>query len=201
MKPNTVEEIHRFWFGVLKTPADFPREKVAFWFMKNDQVDRYIRDTYTSLLEDAVKGEFEAWKKTPRGYLCLILILDQFPRHIHRNKPECYHHDSRALEMTLKGLAEWMDQSLYPVERAFFYMPLQHSESLENQEKSVKFYEKLVEDVDDFLKPSFREFHKYAKRHLDMIKKFGRFPHRNAILGRKSMPEEEAFLKTPDSSF
>lgn len=201
MKPDIVEGIHRFWFGVLKTPADFPREKVAFWFMKNDQVDRHIRNAYSSILEDAIKGKFEDLKKTPRGYLCLILVLDQFPRHIHRNKPESYHHDLLALEMTVKGLEDRIDQSLYPVERAFFYMPLQHSESLGDQNMSVKLYEKLVEDVDDLLKPPFREFLKYAKMHLEVIKKFGRFPHRNEILGRTSTPEEEAFLKTPGSSF
>jgi len=198
---SIIEEIHRFWFGVLKTPADFPREKVAFWFMKNDNVDRLIREAYLSILEDTLQGLFEDWKKTPRGYLCMILVLDQFPRHIYRNKPQSFAQDPLALELVLKGIEKGIDQDLFPVERMFFYMPLQHSEDLKNQERSVALYTDLLEDVHQMMKPPFLEFLKYAKMHLDVIKRFGRFPHRNAILSRPSTPEEEAFLKTPGSSF
>lgn len=198
---NTVENIHRFWFGVLKAPEDMPREKVTFWFMKNERTDEYIREAYHSILEDAISGQFSHWKNTPRGYLCLILVLDQFPRHIYRNKPDAFAQDSEALKLTLEGLELEVDQSLYPIERCFFYMPLQHSEDLSIQEKSVQLYANLAEEVHESIKPSFQEFHKYAKMHLDVIKEFGRFPHRNAILNRESTPEEEAFLKKPGSSF
>ena len=198
---NIVEEIHRFWFGVLKTPVDFPREKVAFWFMKNDAVDRHIRDAYLSILQDTSSGKFEEWKKTPRGYLCLILVLDQFPRHLYRSQCAAYDHDSLALELVAKGLELGIDQDLYPVERAFFYMPMQHSEDIKIQEKSVELYAALLDDAHEIMKGPFREFLKYAKMHLDVIKQFGRFPHRNAILNRPSTPEEEAFLKKSGSSF
>ena len=198
---DLIENIHRFWFGVLKAPADLPREKLTFWFMKNESLDNYIRDAYLSILEDATSGQFEDWKKTPRGYLCLILVLDQFPRHIYRNKPESFSNDPQALQLVLDGLEQGIDHNLYPIERTFFYMPMQHSEDLSVQEQSVELYAQLVEDVHEIVKPFFQEFHKYAKMHLDVIKEFGRFPHRNAILDRESTPEEVAFLKKPGSSF
>jgi uncharacterized protein (DUF924 family) len=198
---NTVENIHRFWFGVLKGPEDMPHEKVTFWFMKNERTDEYIREAYLTILNDAIAGQFDFWKNTPRGYLCLILVLDQFPRHIYRNKPTAFAQDLLALKLASEGLEDGIDQNLYPIERCFFYMPLQHSEDLSIQEKSVKLYSSLAEEVHKSIKPSFQEFHKYAKMHLDVIKEFGRFPHRNTILDRESTPEEEAFLKMPGSSF
>ena len=169
--------------------------------MKNEHTDEYIRDAYHAILSDAISGQFDFWKNTPRGYLCLILVLDQFPRHIYRGKTGAFAQDPLALELVLQGLKDKIDQNLFPIERCFFYMPMQHSEDLSIQERSVELYAKLAEEVHESIKPSFQEFHKYAKMHLDVIKEFGRFPHRNAILDRESTPEEAAFLKQPGSSF
>lgn len=196
MIEKIAQEIHHHWFGFLKAPGHFPKEKMSLWFVQNDEVDRKIRNHYQAVLEQAAKGELEEWKKTPRGYLSLILLLDQFSRHIYRGTPEAYACDGVSLELVEKGVEEQIDMHLYPIERCFFYMPLQHIEDLKVQEKSVKLYSLLIDDLPEELKHTFLEFLKYAKMHYDRIAQFGRFPHRNAILNRPSTPEELEFLES-----
>ena len=174
---------------------------MTFWFTKNRNIDLLIREVYLPMLGDILEGNLEDWKETPRGYLCTIIVLDQFSRHIYRNKPQSFQNDALALQLTLKGMEQGIDQALYPIERTFFYMPLQHSENQEHQEKSVQLYTDLLDEVHQSLKPPFLEFLKYAKFHLRRIKLFGRFPDRNAILKRPSTPKEESFLSVPGLLF
>ncbi|MBF8302770.1 MAG: hypothetical protein HW396_1051, partial [Candidatus Dadabacteria bacterium] len=154
-------------------------------------------------LELAVGGKLKSWENTPRGTLALIILLDQFSRNIYRGTAKAFSQDSLALYVCLRGIEKGFDKRLHPVERLFLYMPLEHSEDLEMQKKSVEYFSMLEKlfPAPPSLASMVSEFKKYAGMHYVIIERFGRFPHRNEILGRKSTPEEIEFLKQPGSSF
>ncbi len=139
--------------------------------------------------------------ETPRGRLALILLLDQLPRAIYRGTPRAFEKDDKALGLAREGLQLKMDHHLRYIERLFFLLPLEHAEDLDAQQQSVRRFLELEAEVAPPLRPAFGGFVEYAVRHRDVIERFGRFPHRNEILGRESTAEEEAFLKEPGSSF
>jgi len=131
----------------------------------------------------------------------LILLTDQFPRNMYRDSPQAFAYDAKALAWCLEGLKQQFDRHLRPIERVFFYLPLEHAESLEHQERSVEKFRELLDEADERRKNVFAEYLDLAVRHRNIIARFGRFPHRNRILGRESTGEELAFLKEPGSSF
>ena len=133
--------------------------------------------------------------------MALILCCDQFPRNIFRGTPGAFAYDARALQLSLSGIERGWDRQLRCVERAFFYLPLEHSEDRGHQERSVELFGELLREAPEAQKSGFESFLDYARRHREIIAQFGRFPHRNRILGRVSTPEERAFLKQPGSSF
>ncbi|MFO7982052.1 MAG: DUF924 family protein [Desulfuromonadales bacterium] len=193
-------EILQFWFGS-DTTGVIPRERLKFWFGGDRQTDRLIRERFSEHLAAAVEGRLDFWEQEPGGRLALILLLDQFPRNIFRGTPSAYAYDERALQVTLDGLGQGQDRNLALVERAFMYMPLEHAEDMEMQKRSVNLFEQLLEEALPEQKPVFETFADYARRHRDIIARFGRFPHRNEVLGRTSTPEETAFLREPGSRF
>ncbi len=186
------QEILEFWFSELA-----PKQ----WFNGGDEVDELIRGRFESAIEQALNGMFDSWLASASGYLALILILDQFPRNIYRGTPRSFAYDHRALALTLDGIARGLDETLKSMERAFFYLPLEHCEDLLIQERSVERYAKLVCQTSPSKRDGVRMTLDYAWRHYVIIKEFGRYPHRNAILGRASTPEEVDFLNKPGSSF
>ncbi len=196
-----VEEILGFWFGEASSDAHPAPERLRFWFNGGEEADRMIRERYALIVERAGRGEFDSWKETPRGALALIVLLDQFPRNIYRNSPDAYTHDPKALACCLTGLESKHDEALALMERAFFYLPLEHAEDLQMQERSVALFARLLAQAPPVLKEVCDSFYDYAVRHRDVIDRFGRFPHRNRILGRESTVEETEFLKEPGSSF
>jgi uncharacterized protein (DUF924 family) len=193
---DSIEDILRFWFG---EPGDASHR--ALWFRGDRETDRRCRDAFGTPLELAARGELDRWALTPRGRLALIVLLDQFSRNIHRSTAGAFAQDAKALALCTEGLEQGMDRALAPVERAFFYMPLQHAEDREAQRRSVACFEALVAEATPMDRPMLAEFLDYARRHRAVVDRFGRFPHRNAILGRQSMPEEVAFLAGPDGPF
>lgn len=193
-------EILHFWFGS-DTTGIIPQERLKFWFGGDRQTDRLIRERFSDHLAAAVDGRLDFWEQEPGGRLALILLLDQFPRNIFRDTPSAYAYDERALQVTLDGLGQKQDRDLALVERAFMYMPLEHAEDMEMQKRSVNLFEQLLEEALPEQKPVFETFADYARRHRDIIARFGRFPHRNEVLGRTSTPEETAFLREPGSRF
>jgi uncharacterized protein (DUF924 family) len=195
------ENVLEFWFGRLEGPLDFPAEKSALWFRKSDETDSLIRGQFQLMWQRALEGAYDSWSKTPHGRLALILLLDQFSRNMFRGTPRAFEGDSSALELAREGVQKKEDRNLHTVERVFFYMPFEHSEDLEMQKESVRLFTELLESTHDQLKRPVREFLRYAQAHHDIIKRFGRFPHRNLILGRESTAEELEFLKQPGSSF
>lgn len=193
----TKNDILDFWFGPLSGPEDFPPDRLSMWFVKDPKTDQKILQQFGFLFEK----NLEDWSIDSRGRLAHIIVLDQFSRNIYRNTSQAFQFDPEALSLTLKGMQLEVDKDLFPVERGFFYMPLQHSEDLTIQDQSITAYSQLVEEAPEKVKEQCRGFLSSAEKHRAIIARFGRYPHRNMILGRLSTSEELDFLKQPGSSF
>jgi uncharacterized protein (DUF924 family) len=154
------------------------------WFEKDPAFDAEITRRFLSLWQAAVEGTLATWEDTPEGALALVIVLDQFPRNMFRGHARMYASDPLALAATKRALARSFDQQVPRRDRQFFYLPLEHSEHLPDQERCVELARGYGDD----------EFTTYAEQHADIIRRFGRFPHRNAMLGRVTTPEEQAFL-------
>lgn len=192
-KISEIDAVLDFWFGF---PHDSEYGKPHLvWFSKDFQFDQRIRELFLETYERAILGEFESWKETSRGCLALCLVLDQFPRNLFRSTPKAFASDSLALTVAQWAIDSQFDRPLLPVQRWFLYLPFEHDESLASQNLSVQLFETLKDD------PNSQLALKSAYRHREIIAQFGRFPHRNSILGRISTSEEIEFLKQPDSSF
>ncbi len=192
------EQILRFWFG---GPDDDPLSNFSWWFSKNDATDKRIHDLFEKDLNLAIQGKLDQWKDNPRGCLAFIILTDQFPRNMYRGLPGAFANDGLALLASLEGQKRGFDISLTYVERWFFYMPIMHSEDIEIQKRSVELFYTLAKQAPQELREILDGTYKYALRHFKIIERFGRFPHRNKILGRESTEKEIEFLKGPDSSF
>jgi len=192
---DRVHELLDFWFGNLGS-ADLPSsDRTNLWFGENDIIKKKIIEVFQAEFDEAARGNLVEWSKTPRGRLALIILLDQFPRYIHKRSPEAFAYDNEAQRLCLEGLRGKMDQSLTLIERVFFYMPLVHAESAEFQEQSIRLYQDLVSLSMAETTQIYQLFLAYAYAHFRVIKEFGRFPQRNKILGRSSTETELAFLK------
>lgn len=201
---ETAESIRAFWFGDDGPDSDdavVAARQGKLWWSKNEAVDREIRTRFETGTIAAGKGALDDWAQTPRDILALILLTDQFPRNMYRNRPESFSFDPIALHWALFALEHGMAAELRPLERVFIYLPLEHAESITLQNRCVRLFEELLNDVPPDQHDAFAGFVNFAVRHRDVIARFGRFPHRNAILGRASTEEERAFLQTPGSSF
>src|SRR5687767_5027385 len=174
----TAQEVLDFWFGA---------DRKA-WFEKNPAFDAEIRGRFLPLYERAAAGELQAWREDPAGCLALVILLDQFPRNMFRGSARAFATDALAREAARTMVERGWDKRLSPDERTFVYLPFEHSEALEDQELAMRLFEG---------NPNFE----WARKHWEIIRRFGRFPHRNAALGRESAPEEIAFLKEPGSNF
>ncbi len=193
-------EILRYWFGDKAAFHDGPG-RFPLWFGKSPETDREIRKRFGKDLERAGREELEDWKKEPESCLALIVLLDQFPRNIFRGSPKAFAFDEKVRQICRDGLERGFDSELPIFGRLFFYLPLEHSESLDDQERSVALFGALLNDAPTEKTNSFRLVYEYALRHREIIARFGRFPHRNEVLGRPSTPGELEFLKEPGSSF
>jgi uncharacterized protein (DUF924 family) len=169
----------------------FSPEVKQKWFAGGPELDAELAEKFGPWLEQAKAGGLREWAEEPESALALIILLDQIPRNIHRGTPDAFACDSEALELTKASLVRDFDGRLPAEMRHFLYMPLMHSEDLGDQQRGVELFEALGQE----------EALDYMKRHRDVIARFGRFPHRNAILGRQSTEEEIEFLKQPGSSF
>ncbi len=195
------ESILEYWFGTEADDAVAARRQAELWWKKNSKVDQEIRERFASLLDAAVNGSLDDWLTDPRGRLAMIILADQFSRNMYRDTPRSFAFDSYAQTWCKAGLESGAHRLLRPIERVFFYLPMEHSESLEDLQLSVALCKELAESVPDAHRELFDSYLNYAVRHHDFVQRFGRFPHRNAILGRESTDEEVAFLQKPGSSF
>ncbi len=180
--PDEAREVCGFWFSAEVRPG---------WWEKDADLDAEIRSCFEILYERAAAGGLADWEETARGALALVIVLDQFPRNMFRDSPRAFATDARARAVANRAVERGNDQGLGAEERLFLYIPFEHSEDLADQDRAVA----LIETLGD------QGFTDYAHRHRDIIARFGRFPHRNRILGRVSTPDEEAFLESPGSSF
>ncbi|MBC8107142.1 MAG: DUF924 domain-containing protein [Anaerolineae bacterium] len=181
-----------FWFGLPGAP-DYAKTR-PLWFTKSDATDRLVRERFGNTVDAALNGKIDNWAVMPRGALATILVLDQFTRNIFRDSPRSFAGDGQALRLASNLVDRNDDRLLAPLERWFAYMPFDHSEFLNDQLESVRLFEQLA-------KEGLEEPLPWAIKHYDIIKRFGRFPHRNSILGRESTAEEIEFLKEQGSRF
>jgi uncharacterized protein (DUF924 family) len=200
------DTVLEFWFADAARSAAALERRMKFWFGMEQTAagirdqDDLIRSRFDTLVERALRGELDTWAGTARGRLALILLLDQFTRNIYRGTARAFAGDDAALALTLDGLKSGADRLLSAAERWFFCMPLQHAESLTVQEKALEVFGAVVRDADEAQRAFVESCWPYVPSHRHIIRRFGRFPHRNAILGRESTPAERAYLAadTPD---
>lgn len=183
-----------FWF----LPPDHPGhgQSRAQWFRKDEGFDAQIRTRFGALIDAAIAGGLRAWDATPHGALARLVVLDQFTRNVHRGTPRAFAGDSQALALAASMTQQGLDRQLAPMLRAFAYLSFEHAEDLAMQARAVELFQRLAQ-----AQPGFESMLDYAERHQEVIARFGRFPHRNAILGRTSTPQELEFLRQPGSSF
>lgn len=195
-----------FWFGPKPHTAATLRQRMTFWFggdaaEMTEMRDRDLEARYGPLVRRALAGELAPWADSPRRRLALILLLDQLPRNIFRGSAQAFEGDAVALALTREGIDQAADAALDPAERIFFYMPLQHAESLEVQDESVAVFRRLASEVPPELHEIFQGVAGYALRHRDIMQRFGRFPHRNVALGRDSTEVESLWLARSGDRF
>jgi uncharacterized protein (DUF924 family) len=191
---DDIRRVLDFWFSAAELDAPQIDSRMERWFSTDPAFDERIRREFGDLVAQALAGGLEEWARTTEGRLALILLLDQFPRNIHRGTAQAFAGDKRALKLCVEGSMSNDYKSLTAIQRVFFFMPLQHAESAGVQEKSVRIYTALAEGVSDTLRETFLTFAQFAELHRDIVARFGRFPHRNRHLGRANTAEEEEFL-------
>ncbi len=177
-----VDEVLAFWFSERVEPL---------WFSSDRMLDAELRERFGALVAAAGEGALDDWLETPEGALALVILLDQFPRNIYRGTAAAFAADAKARVVADRALALGHDHQVEPARRMFFYLPFEHSEQLADQERSLALFTALGDP----------ELLDYAVRHHEIIVRFGRFPHRNAVLGRPSTAQEQAFLTQPGSAF
>ena len=187
------QQILDFWFGASGEPSH--GESRDEWFRKDPAFDATIAARFREPMREALGGGLESWSSSPRGSLALVILLDQFTRNVYRDTPQAFSGDRRALAVARAAVDRGDDDMLIPVERWFLYMPFVHAEDEQAQKRSLELFTRL-RDQTGLAEPLL-----WAEKHAAVIRRFGRYPHRNPILGRSSTPEEQAFLREPGSRF
>ena len=190
-----------WWFGADGNATDVAAARQGLWFGKRDSQDREAELRFGALVEQALAGELQGWTDDPHGWLAQLILLDQLPRMIFRDTPRAFAGDSLARPLLRDGLDRGWDRRLTPIQRVFAYLVFEHAEDLSLQDRAVELFADLLNEAAAAERPLFADFLDFAERHQRVIARFGRFPHRNAILGRASTDEEQAFLREPGSRF
>lgn len=201
MSEESAVELLEHWFGQAGDGWTISADRIELWFGRSDETDADLRRRFGRLHERASAGELSSWEADPRSKLALLLLFDQLSRNLHRGTPDAFANDPRALGLAREMIDRGEDRELRPIERPFVYLPLEHAEDLEAQHRAVEAFRALRDEAPEAARAGYETLLDYAERHLVVIERFGRFPHRNAILGRESTTEEEAFLLEPGSSF
>lgn len=196
-----IEAVLSFWFKEQALSAPQIDRRMETWFSEDPVFDLEIEKDFANEVDLASRGKLEHWGKLPQGRLALIIMIDQFRRNIHRNTAEAFSKDALALKLCVQGAMEKLDTGLTPIQKVFFFMPLQHSESRKVQAKSVEIFRRLAESVSATERETFMTVLQFAELHKDIIDQFGRFPHRNKMLNRENTPEENEYLAADSPSF
>ncbi len=198
---ETTDSIIQFWFGNHDSNKEINDEKKSLWWLKNDHTDKEIRQRFENISNALCRREMKEVQRSPRGLLASIICLDQFPRNMYRGTARSFSCDAAALRFAIKMVDQAWDQALKPIYRLFAYLPFEHSEEMAMQEKSLMLYDNLRRSADQDEQEMFNGYYEFAYKHFRIIDRFGRYPHRNEILGRGSTAEELVFLSQPGSSF
>ncbi len=198
---ETIDSILGFWFGTDPDDEATAKKQGKMWWQKQPEIDTLIRQRFMFYTQEASTGILEPWTRSAQGLLALILLTDQFPRNMYRDTPQAFAFDELARSWCKQGMAAGLDLELTPIQRVFFYLPLEHSELLEDQRLSMQQFDKLAALGTGSNGQAFTGYADFARRHHAIIERFGRFPHRNRILDRRSTAEETAFLQEKGSSF
>jgi uncharacterized protein (DUF924 family) len=196
-----IEAILAFWFKEHELSAPQIDRRMDIWFGEDPVFDHELEKEFANDVDLASEGKLDHWAAEPHGRLALILLIDQFRRNIYRNSAKAFSKDRLALKLCVEGAVEKKDKGLTPIQRVFFYMPLQHAESAKVQAKSVALYNRLAESVSPTDQETFLTVAQFAELHKDIIDQFGRFPHRNKLLGRENTPEEDEYLAGDSPDF
>jgi uncharacterized protein (DUF924 family) len=191
----------QFWFGDVDELGRSDVKHSRRWFMKDEAFDREIAGLFSETFADVRGGLREAWLDDPRGRVAYVIVLDQFPRNMFRGTARMFEGDRQALAAAVEGVARHDDAELTVNERSFLYMPYMHSEDVAMQEISVALFKELAESAPSELHGTMLAAVQYAEKHREIVARYGRFPHRNTVLGRQSTPEELAFIAQPGSGF
>ncbi|OOE90786.1 DUF924 family protein [Salinivibrio sharmensis] len=195
------QDVLTFWFGDESSYQIPSSTSQARWFGGSQEVDEAIRAQFQSWVSAAGAGALNNWAQTAEGRLALIILLDQFPRNLYRGLAAAYRYDALALALCKAGLAKGDDQALTPLQRVFFYLPLEHAEDEAEQEEALFRFDQLHQQMHGEVKAWYEQCFDYARQHYDIIATFGRFPHRNAVMGRLSTPEERLWLSETEQHF
>jgi uncharacterized protein (DUF924 family) len=191
-KTETIDDIHAFWFGELDENGMCVADRNPLWFTSSARTDETCRTRFGHLVEQAIAGELDGWVETDDGLIALIVLLDQFTRNIYRGTAQAFAGDTQALAITQHTISSGRHRRLPAIHQVFLYLPLEHSEDMDVQEECVTLFEELAGITGS---EQITSFTRYAVAHRDVIAQFGRFVHRNAILGRESSPRELAYLE------
>lgn len=193
--PDRVHQLLDLWFGNVGS-ADLPSSgRTNLWFGDNEAIKKQMVLNFNKEYSDAIAGNLTSWLDTARGRLAMIILLDQYSRYVHHDSSKAFEYDALAQRICMEGIQQKMDHSLTLIERVFFYMPLVHAENAQIQENSIRLYQDLASLSMTETSQIYQLFLAYAYAHFRVIKEFGRFPQRNAVLGRSSTQAELAFLK------
>lgn len=196
-----IEDVLTFWFKEHALSAPQIDRRMDIWFGADPIFDHEITKEFSNDVELASAGKLDYWAESPRGRLALIIMIDQFRRNIHRNTAQAFSKDTLALKYCVEGAIKKHEQDLAPIEKVFFYMPLQHAESRKVQAKSVLLYKRLIASASPTYRETFETVLQFAELHKDIIDQFGRFPHRNTLLNRPNTPEENEYLSGDSPDF
>jgi uncharacterized protein (DUF924 family) len=200
MNTATLRAIHRFWFGDLKSPDDFPKDRTGIWFKQSDETDQQIRETFGAFLPEAAATAWDIGSLAREEGIGLIVLFDQFPRNIFRTSGDAFAYDVKAREVTRSLIRSGIERFLW-VERVSLLLPFEHSEDVADQDYGVLLAAQLAVGAPEALREFCRTQLDYAAKHRDIIRRFGRFPHRNAVLGRVSTPDEASFIAEKGRGF
>jgi uncharacterized protein (DUF924 family) len=196
-----IEAILSFWFQEQELSAPQIDRRMDTWFGSDEVFDHECKKEFSADVDRASEGKLDHWADEPLGRLALILLLDQFRRNIYRGTADAFAMDKAALKLCVEGAMEKKDKDLTPIQRVFFYMPLQHAESRKVQAKAVEIYNRLSEAVSPTYRETFETVAQFAELHHDIVQQFGRFPHRNNLLNRENTPEEDEYLAGDSPDF
>ncbi|MCP4000742.1 MAG: DUF924 domain-containing protein [Gammaproteobacteria bacterium] len=194
MSTDQIQEVLDFWFAAKELNEPNIDSRMSCWFDDDIAFNAELTERFTCLTEQALSNDLDSWAETPAGRLALIILLEQFPRHIHKDGKKAFQGDIKALKLCEQGVASDAYRKLTAIEQMFFFMPLQRAESIKVQQTSVKVFNSLASRVSETMRDTFETVAQFAELRHDIIVSFGRFPHRNASLGRSSSSKEDEVL-------